>query len=157
MSQTTTQTTTQATQNTNETTQTTPPPFNKYHNSTIYKIKCLDSNVDEIYIGSTINLKIRKYLHKSNCYNVRRPHYNYNLYKKIRECDGWDNWSIEIIETYKATNKRDLEKRERHWIDILKPTINVVKPFVTYEEIRLRNKEYCIKYRERKRQEQITT
>ena len=40
-----------------------------YSNAIIYKIQCLDPLNTEIYIGSTTNLRARKFKHKSSCNN----------------------------------------------------------------------------------------
>ena len=66
-----------------------------YSNSIIYKLCCKDSNVKEIYIGSTYNYTYRKDHHKSECINSNSEHHNTPVYKFIREYGGWSNWEIE--------------------------------------------------------------
>ena len=52
-------------------------PINpNYQNSLIYKIICKNTNIKEIYIGSTSNFRLRKYHHKSCCNNENDKHYN---------------------------------------------------------------------------------
>jgi len=45
----------------------------------IYRIKNCN------YIGSTFDIKERLILHKSDCYNINRHHYNRKVYKYIRK------------------------------------------------------------------------
>ncbi len=96
----------------------------KYQNSVIYKIFCKDSNVTEIYVGSTINFNRRGRQHKSICSNCKSPNYNFPLYCYIRENGGWDNFTIEIIEYYPCRNKLELLKREHYYTSLLNATLN---------------------------------
>ena len=58
-----------------------------YSKSIIYTIR----SKDNLYVGSTVNFRSRKWDHKSAIYNKNSPKYNYKLYKIIRENDGlWD-------------------------------------------------------------------
>lgn len=88
-----------------------------YKESIIYKL--CSSDCDEIYIGGTTNFRRRKHQHKSDCHNVNDKAYNRPVYQFIRENGGWSAWSMIQIEQYEARNKRDLEARERYWIDLL--------------------------------------
>ena len=85
----------------------------KYDQSIIYKLRCKDTNITEIYVGSTTNFKHRKYCHKSRCNSVTLKGYNLKVYKFIRDNGGFENWCMIEIEKYNAIDKRDLEKRER--------------------------------------------
>ena len=38
-----------------------------YDNCCVYEIYCKDTNIDQIYVGSTCNLKRRLNEHKSRC------------------------------------------------------------------------------------------
>ena len=111
-----------------------------YSTSSIYKICSINTEIKDTYIGSTTNFRDRKYHHKGKCHNSNDTHYNLNVYKFIRENGGWDAWDMIEIEKYNATDKRNLETRERHWIELLKPTLNRTIPTRTDQEYRDDNK-----------------
>ena len=106
----------------------------KYNQGIIYKLCCNDTDVKDIYAGSTTNFKHRKYSHKSSCNNLNNKSYNYNVYKFIREHGNWDNWSMIQIEQYEAKDKRDLEQRERYYLELLKASLNQAVPTRTQKE-----------------------
>ena len=115
-----------------------------YNTSCIYKLCCNDSNITDIYIGSTTNFRRRKFTHKCACnYNPGKS-YNCNVYKFIRNNGGWDNWNMVQIESYEAKDKRDLHSRERYWIETLKSTLNKSIPTRTKQEWTQDNKEAII-------------
>ena len=87
-----------------------------YENACVYKICCRDPLITDIYIGSTCCFKKRKSAHKKACNNENCKQYNLNVYQFIRSNGGFENWSIIEVERYKATDKKDLEKRERYWL-----------------------------------------
>jgi len=99
---------------------------NKYNNTIIYKIYCIDC--DECYIGHTTDFKQRKRAHKHNCHNVNSEKYNMRLYEVIRKYGDWDNWIMEEIETCNCNDFKDALEREEYWYNQLKPTLNSVKP-----------------------------
>ena len=88
-------------------------PIN-YQNCVIYKIVCLDPNIEYTYVGSTTNFIERKNLHKSRCSITNKNNY-YKLYQTIRENSGWENWTMVQIEEYPCNNKREAECREEYW------------------------------------------
>ena len=117
-----------------------------YSESIIYKLCCLNSNITDIYVGSTTNFKARKNQHKNNSCNENNKKYNYAVYKFIRDNGGWDNWDMIQVEQYNADSKRMLEMRERHWLETLKSTLNMYIP--------TRNKkEFGEIYREKNREQ----
>jgi acetolactate synthase regulatory subunit len=73
------------------------------------------------------------------CHNENTSGYNYNVYKFIRNNGGFDNWSMIMVERVECDNKIDLIKRERHYIDLLKPSLNKVVPLRTIKEYRISN------------------
>jgi hypothetical protein len=84
-----------------------------------------------IYIGSTTStLSKRKGDHKSSARNRA-----YGVYTHLNTV-GWENVQIVLIELFPCDSKIELEKRERHWIDLLKPALNKVIPGRTKEEYR---------------------
>ena len=113
-----------------------------YSNTIIYKLCCRDLSITEIYVGQTTDMRKRKFSHKYNCncnYETNKK-YNLNVYQFIRKNGGWDNWDMIEVEKYEAIDSNDAKKRERHWIETLKATLNIQLPSRS-------NKEYCEEYR----------
>jgi len=124
-----------------------------YQNAIIYKLKHNEDYEDlNIYIGSTSNFKNRKYQHKTNCNNENRKHYSSKVYEYIRNNGGWDDWVMIPIEQYSCNSKKELEIKERYYIDLLRPTLNKQIPTRTlkewYENNKEKIKEQCKEYRE---------
>jgi len=94
----------------------------------LYKLCCKDITVKEIYVGSTTNFRSRKYEHKHRTHKEGSKFYDMKVYKYIRDNGGWINWDMIQIEEYEYTNKRDLHKRERHFLEELKATLNIQMP-----------------------------
>ena len=99
-----------------------------YNNSKIYKLCCKNTNITDIYIGSTTNFTRRKYNHKTSCNNTGNEHYNYPVYKFIRENGGFENWDMVLVEMVNCNNKLELLKKERETIELLKPSLNSYNP-----------------------------
>ena len=99
-----------------------------YSRGKIYK---LVNNVDDkIYVGATCGtLRLRKSCHK--CHSKKNP--DRPVYKHLNEV-GWENVNIILIEEIKCENKMELSRRERHWIDELKPVLNLCLPLRTKAE-----------------------
>ena len=119
-----------------------------YGKSMIYKLVCNDVNISDCYVGSTTNFYRRKQQHKFDCNNENRKIYNQYKYQFIRSNGGFENWSMIIIENYACENKRQLEKRERYFMELLNATLNSYTPFLTEEEKKEQKKEYDKEYRE---------
>ena len=119
-----------------------------YSNSIIYKICCNDTDIKEIYIGSSTNFKTRKNSHEHACNNENGEKYSYQVYQFIRANGGFENWDMIQLEAYEAKDKRSLEARERHWIETLKPSLNSSIPTRTHREWRDDNKENIKQYRQ---------
>ena len=113
-----------------------------YGKSMIYKLVCNDVNISDCYVGSTTNFYRRKQQHKFDCNNENRKIYNQYKYQFIRSNGGFENWSMIIIENYACENKRQLEKRERYFMELLNATLNSYTPFLTEEEKKEKHKEY---------------
>tara|TARA_R110002012_G_scaffold214831_1_gene385933 strand:- start:373 stop:912 length:540 start_codon:yes stop_codon:yes gene_type:complete len=111
----------------------------------IYKLACKDTNITDIYIGSTTNFYRRKSQHKNNCNNINSKSYNHYKYQFIRNNGDFENWDMVLVENISCENKRELEKIERIYIDDLKPTLNSNKSYTSQEE----KKEYHKEYREK--------
>lgn len=87
-----------------------------YQNIIIYQIYCLDPTIDDVYIGSTTNLRLRRSYHKSNCNNEKSKKYNYKVYNFIRANGGFDNFRVELLEQFPCNNKEEALQREGYWI-----------------------------------------
>ena len=118
-----------------------PRTVSNYANSTIYKLCCNDTAVSGVYVGSTTNFRTRKNAHKSTCNNTLCKKHNYYVYQVIRANGGWDAWSMVQVEAYNAATKRDLEARERYWLETLGSTLNRKVPARTQQEYRDENKD----------------
>jgi hypothetical protein len=118
-----------------------------YDNTVIYKIVCDDLNIKDVYVGHTTNFSKRKISHKSACNNINGKSYHLNVYQCIRYNQGWDNWSMIEIEKYKCNDKYEACKRERHFIESLKATLNQNIPSRTDLEYRIDNKDKILEYK----------
>ena len=100
-----------------------------YSNACVYKLVCKDESITDIYIGCTINFKRRGKEHKSRCNNIKRPGYNFKVYKFIRDNGGWENWQmIKICDIKPCLDRNIMKKAERELIDELKPSLNTTTP-----------------------------
>ena len=115
-----------------------------YSKTIIYKICCKDINISDIYIGHTTDYIRRKAQHKFSCNNPTDKSYNFYVYQYIRNNGGWENWDIVEIEKYNCNDKLEASKRERHWVEELKATLNKYIPSRTDKEY----KNYMVQYRE---------
>ena len=116
-------------------------PIN-YQTSVMYKIVCDVLTVKYCYVGHTTDFTKRKYTHKTSCTNVKDKLYNLKLYTTIRANGGWDNWTMVLIEKYPCENKQQALQRERFWYEELNADLNMVRPYMTEEEIKQRIKDY---------------
>lgn len=100
---------------------------NRYDNGKIYKL--VNNADDEIYVGSTcLPLHKRLYDHK-----IDARHKTMRVYQHLNPI-GFDNVQIVLIENFSCKSKDELLKRERHWIDTLKPSLNKALPLRTHQE-----------------------
>ena len=123
-------------------------PVTDYNNTILYKIVCNDLSIKDCYVGHTINMTKRKCTHKHACNNMNDKAHNLKIYKIIRQNGGWDNWSMILVEKFPCKDKNEACKRERELYEELDAKMNIVKPYITQEEIKLYNKEYYKKYRQ---------
>jgi len=112
------------------------------HTCYIYKIVCKDPCVDDIYVGSTVDMKKRKNRHKRDCHNPDRINHNYKLYEFIRFHDGFDNWKMILLEELHCSKKERYEK-EREYIELLNATLNEYRPIITLEERKEKHRIWC--------------
>ena len=125
-----------------------PKTITDYSKTLIYKIVSKNLNITDCYVGNTINFRQRKSLHKSRCYNKNCKSFNSNIYKFIRQNEGWSNWEMIEIEKYPCSDKREAEARERTHYELLNSSLNSYKPFTTDDE----KKEYYVNNKERAKQ-----
>jgi hypothetical protein len=118
-------------------------PIN-YSNTVIYKIVCNDLAITDVYVGSTTSFVKRKYLHKSDCNNVKREQYNEKKYIIIRANGGWNNWSMIEIEKFPCNDNNEARARERYWYEVLQSNMNSIRPFLEKDE-RIENKKTYLK------------
>lgn len=123
-----------------------PLKLSDYSKSTIYKLCCNDTTITDIYVGSTTAFTKRKCGHKTSCNNKTNKSHNIYVYQFIRDNGGWSNWSMVLVEEYNTTTKRNLELRERYWIEKLKAKLNKCIPSRTAQEYYEDKKEYKKEY-----------
>ena len=112
-----------------------------YSKTIIYKICCKDINITDIYIGHTTDFIRRKSQHKFACNNPTDKSYKLYVYQFIRDSGGFDNWNMIEIEKYNCIDRLEASKRERHWVEELKSTLNKQMPSRTPKEARQYYKE----------------
>jgi group I intron endonuclease len=105
-----------------------------YSKSRIYKIYCNIDGNDEIYVGSSKDLKQRILKHQSYYNNPKSKKYNFKVYRYIRDNFGWDNFTVKTLERFSCENQLALRQREQKWIDELKPTLNTQKAYCSPDQ-----------------------
>jgi len=111
--------------------------MNKYENAKIYK---LTGSNGLVYYGSTIRpLNGRLSGHKNK--------------RNVCSSKSLENMKIELVENYPCNCKRELETRERWFIEN-NECINILIPMTTREERLEYHKQYAIKNKEQVRQQQ---
>jgi len=112
-----------------------PKKVPNYSNSIIYKlVHREDFNNQNIYIGSTTNFIQRKHQHKCNLNNPNMKNHNFYVYQYIRKNGYWDKWLMIQIEPFICNSKKELETRERYWIEYFKSKLNNKIPTRTKKE-----------------------
>lgn len=131
-----------------------------YQNGTIYKISCKNPEITDCYVGSTVDHNSRKSSHKSVCNNENSKDYNLPVYRYIRDNGGWNNWEFVLLEDYPCRTKKQLNIRERLWLEKLGAKLNSCYPERSNEEIKEYrkdwknvNKEHLKQYRKNWREE----
>lgn len=105
-----------------------------YSKGKIYKL-CSDTD-NQFYIGSTTqSLEARRSQHVREAgIDPIRAHKHFNSI-------GWGSVGIVLVEEYPCESSEKLRARERYWIEILGPSLNVQMPYRTDEEKRKLNTE----------------
>jgi len=109
----------------------------------VYKLFC--DGIEDFYIGSTFNMRSRKYEHKHNCNNPNSKDYNLKVYQYIRANKGFDNWKFEILVEKDFENKTALKIKEKDCIKLLNSTLNMCSAYRTDEEFNLYTKANNVK------------
>lgn len=126
-----------------------PKKVPNYAESCIYKLCCKNTLVKDVYVGSTTSFRKRKNQHKTACSNEKGKQYNYRVYSHIRSNGGWDNWDMIEVAKVKATDKRDLERVERTYIESLGATLNCSVPTRSAKERYIQNRPEKLEYEKR--------
>jgi hypothetical protein len=107
-----------------------------YSKTIIYQIKCLDDEVDFIYVGHTTNFKSRKSDHKKVANSLDYKESHFKIYQTIRANGGWENWEMIPLEEFACNSSTEARIKEQEWIDKLQTNMNTKKAFLTQEEHR---------------------
>ena len=114
----------------------------------MYKITCNDNN-DLIYIGSTLNIRRRKWNNKYDCTFENGHKYDLKVYKNIRENGGWDNFTMKPIEIYYSDSKMKSKIRETQLMEVYNSNLNSHRAWTDIEKRKELNKAYCIDNKEK--------
>jgi hypothetical protein len=95
-----------------------------YSKTIMYKIVSKDLNNNYIYVGSTTDFPKRKNSHKNNCINENDSHYNFKVYRTIRENGGWNEFEMIEIEKYPCNDSNESAARERYWKEHFNANMN---------------------------------
>jgi hypothetical protein len=105
-----------------------------YSKTIFYRIVCNDLNIKDCYVGHTTNFIKRKQCHKNCCNDENNKSYNLKVYQYIREHNGWNNWSMIMIEQISCENHNEACKLERKFIEEYNATLNMLIPTRTQKE-----------------------
>lgn len=118
-------------------------PTPDYSKSCIYMLRHKDdTELENIYIGSTTNFKVRNWSHKNCCCNPNNKKYNYKKYQYIRDNGGWEEWKMIWLEDYPCNNVRELQLREDHVMIQYENRINDRRASRTKKQYAEDNKEH---------------
>jgi hypothetical protein len=101
---------------------------NPLDNFCLYSIRPKCPNDTNLYIGSTVCFNRRKAQHKKAVYNRRGGTYHCMLYRYIRKCGGWDNFTMEKILDYPCETKHEGLLKEKEYIIKHEATLNSIMP-----------------------------
>ena len=122
-------------------------PTPDYSKSCIYMLRHKDdTELENIYIGSTTNFRLRKNSHKMCCCNPNNKKYNYKKYQYIRANGGWEEWKMIWLEDYPCKTLRELQLREDEVMLQYQNRINKNRASRTHKEWYEDNKERIAEY-----------
>ena len=131
-----------------------------------YMFKCKNEDIDNCYVGHTVNITQRKSSHKCRCNNTNTKGHNLKVYKTIRENGEWDNWTMLVLHSQLCKDHNEVVRIEQEFIDKNITKMNTIKAFITKEEkkahnqlykqdhkeeIKLQNQQYYLKRKELKK------
>lgn len=114
-----------------------------YSNGKIYRIVC--KTTGNQYVGSTIqplSKRLSNHVVKHNRWKNGKTSERITSSIVLEN----DNFHIILIEPYSCSSKRELEQRERYWIEKLE-CVNKTIPYRTNEELKAFYKDYHQRYR----------
>lgn len=112
-----------------------------YKNAKVYKLVSNVPGDDNMYIGSTCqSLAMRMTMHRSAARSGKMSKQNVWM----RDV-GVENVSIILIEKTPCDSFDEQRMHERRWSDILNPSLNMIRPYITRKEVAERKKEYTEK------------
>ena len=91
-----------------------------------YIITCKNLNIQSFYIGKTNTPNARMNLHYFH--SKKQSHANVKIYKEINLNGGWDNWTWDIIFEDEYDDEPASLIKECELYDLLKPTLNSMRP-----------------------------
>lgn len=94
---------------------------------TFYMLLCKSRDIKDFYIGSTADLRFRKYQHKYHTTNQNSLKRHQLKYKTIIENGGIKNWEYIELGSLKGS-KYDAFHHEKILIDMFKPSLNQRTP-----------------------------
>lgn len=100
----------------------------------LYTIRPNCPNDINLYIGSTVDFTRRKSQHKKSVTNKRGGSYHCILYRYIRKCGGWDNFTMEKILDYPCETKHQGLLKEKEYIIKHEATLNSIMPVSDFTE-----------------------
>jgi hypothetical protein len=114
---------------------------------TFYKIESKDKSILDCYVGSSANFPKRKLDHKSRCYD-NTDKSNYQVYKFIRENNGFENFEFIILEEIECETNEERYFKERELIKLHNANLNIIKnPKISLEENKNRQCLFSSNYR----------
>lgn len=120
-------------------------PNPDYSKSCIYMLRHKDdTELENIYIGSTTNFRVRKNQHKNCCCNPNSKDYNFKKYQYIRDNGGWNEWRMIWLEDYPCKTLRELRLREDQVMLQYQNRINKIRASRTHKQYYEDNKERFI-------------
>ena len=100
-----------------------------YSNTIIYQITCKNPDISDLYVGHTTNFVQRKHSHKQGCINEKNSNYKCKLYEVIRNNGGWENWKMEIINSFECKNHYEAIQKEQEYFLSLNATLNSIEHY----------------------------
>ena len=113
-----------------------PKTKTDYSKIVIYKIQHREKE-HLIYIGSTVNYKCRKSMHKrmAETYNDKHVESCQCVYRTIRENGGWEMFKMREIKKFPCNDKREAEAEEDRYIRDMKAMLNMrLNVFTDYKK-----------------------